>query len=123
MKKQSQDSAKYGIIKRVIKEFFMNSLLTAPLCRMKDIILRPHLSVGLSWQDQKSGKAGNDKSLYLSRAMTASDFLLVLLVIRACFCLQLHGKAYILQNIILRKQIELLENEAYIELIFSLFFL
>ena len=57
----------------------MNSLLTAPLCRMKDIILRPHLSVGLSWQDQKSGKAGNDKSLYLSRAMTASDFLLVLL--------------------------------------------
>lgn len=69
----------------------MLSLMSNPITRMDEIVLKPHFSCGIRWQDKRSGLLSKEKSLHVSTTTTLFRMLLVLmgvfLGLRALFCI------------------------------------
>ncbi|MBR4288677.1 MAG: hypothetical protein IKT50_04495 [Clostridia bacterium] len=57
----------------------MTSTLSLPWNRMDDIVLKPHLSCGIRWQDQKTGVCSKEKSFHFSTTTTLLKMMLFLL--------------------------------------------
>lgn len=48
----------------------MTSMISYPWHRMDDIVLKPHFSCGIRWQDEKTGICGKEKSFHFSTTTT-----------------------------------------------------
>lgn len=57
----------------------MTPICTSPWNRMDDIVLKPHLSCGICWQDRKTGLCGKEKSFHFSTTTTLLRMMIVLL--------------------------------------------
>lgn len=69
----------------------MTSLIPSPCHRMDDIVLKPHLSCGICWQDRKTGLSGKEKSLHLSTTTTLWNMLVFLFTL----CLAAKGMMWL----------------------------
>ncbi len=65
----------------------MTAICPSPWNRMDDIVLKPHLSCGIRWQDRKTGVCGKEKSFHLSTTTTLLNMILFFISL----CLAMKG--------------------------------